>query len=151
MYIWNIDKLGERLISGKLEESEAIKYLMAYTVLTSLSMIHYSSSNQYDIFVGVACSFIAIFGLLFIYKCNGGRNGGNFMDRYFSIGWVIFIRFLVLLLIPLLVIFFILQEVYMGGVPEETTALDAVLILALEVIYIFWVARHINYVAKNAI
>jgi len=123
---------------------------MANTILYTLAMIPYANPNQYDTVGGVISLFIAVVGLWFIYICNGGKNGKRIIERYISIGWVIAVRFVILLLIPALVVAIILQEMYMGGIPEETSLFDVVFIQAFSVIYILWVAKHVNHVAKQS-
>jgi hypothetical protein len=149
MYIWKIDKLDEELIAGDLSEHETFKYLVAYTILSSLAMIQYSNPNQFDTWAGILAGLTALLGLFFIYKCNGGRDGKNIVIRYLSIGWVIFVRMFVLLMLPTMIIILTLQEIYMGGVPEESTSIDLYYLTFLEVTYVFWVAKHINYVARK--
>ncbi len=147
MYIWKINNLNKELIAGDLPEHESFKYLMASTVLYSLAMIQYINPNRFDTLTGIVAGFVAILGLLFIYKCNGGKNGRHIVVRYMAISWVVFIRMFVLLMLPTMFIVFTLQEMFMGGVPDESTVIDLVYLTFLEITYVFWVAKHINRVA----
>ena len=149
MYIWKIDKLNEQLISGKLKESDAFKYLMAYTIMFALASIQYGNPNQYDTFGDVVSFFVCVIGLLYIYKCNGGQDGKNIIERYLTIGLVVLVRFTALLLVPGFMIVFTLQELYMGGVPEETDLISAIMTQVFLVIYILWVAKYIKFVADH--
>ena len=150
MYIWKIDELNQQLISSNLTEPDVFKYLMAWTVLNSLAMIRYLVPNQYDTYNGVMSVVISIIGLAFIYICNGGKNGSHLLERYLSIGWVVFVRFLVLFFLPAYIAMFTIQEIYMGGIAEQTTEMDMAFYLILEVVYILWCAKHINFVAKQS-
>lgn len=150
MYFWKIKKLNEQLITGALKESEKFKYLMASTIMYMLSMIRYGTANDYDTYSGVAYLIIGVMGLWYVYKCNGGEKGTLFLERYLSLSWVLSIRLIVLVLIPLLVISIIVEEVYLGGMSEETTLIDTTLIQVFTIIYIFWLAKHIKYVANNS-
>ena len=149
MYFWKIDKLNEELISAELNESEGFKYLMANTILYSIGMIPYDEPNQFDVANGMINVIIGIIGLLFIYKCNGGSAGKQIIGRFLSVGWVIGIRFIALLLIPAVLVATIIQEVFMGGIPEETTIIDVFFMQISTIIYFLWVAKHINYIAKQ--
>ena len=148
MYIWKIDKLKEQLITNELSESEIFKYMMGNTILCSLAMIQYSNPNQYDTIGGFMALAIGVFGLWFIYKCNGGKQGNHIIERYASVGLVILFRFFVFLMVPAVIALLVLQEVFLGGMPEQTTIIDLVFQLILETVYILWVAKHINDVAK---
>ena len=150
MYIWKIDKLNQQLISSNLTEPDAFKYLMAYTVLNALAMIQYTIPNQYDTYNGVMSVVISIIGLTFIYICNGGKNGSHFLERYISIGWVVFVRFIVLFFLPANIAMFTIQKIYMGGISEQTTEMDIAFVLISEIVYFLWCAKHINFVVKQS-
>ena len=149
MYIWKIDKLNQQLISSELSEPDAFKYIMANTILYSLAMIEYTTPNEYDTYNGILGVFLSIIGVWFIYKCNGGKNGKYFIGRYISISWVVFVRFTVLFLLPAAIAMIAVQELYMGGMTEQTTVMDMTLIIISEIVYFLWLGKHINYVAKQ--
>ena len=151
MYIWKIHKLNEELISGNIAEREVFKYLVACSILYALLMIQYPNSNSLDTWSGVICGIVRIIGLFFIYKCNGGDNGKDFLTRYLAISWVVFIRMLVLLIIPTVVVIMTLQEIYLGGMPEETTNIDLICMTVIEAAFVLWVAKHVNKVARAQI
>lgn len=150
MYIWKIDKLSAQLMSGDLEESESFKYLMASTILYALATIQYDMPNDFDTLAAIISVFISAGGLWFIYKCNGGKNGKNIIQRYLAIGWVVFVRLFVLFLLPAVIAMTVTQEIYFGGAPEETSIAMFTLMLVSEVIYIIWVAKHIKHIANNS-
>ena len=149
MYFWKLDKLNEQLISGPLDESESFKYLMANSIVYALAAIQYDTANVYDTWGGLGAVIITIIGLILIYKINGGKDGANIMQRYLSIGFVVFIRFFILFLLPAVITFLIIQEIYFGGIAEETTLSFFILMIISEVVLILWVAKNIQYVAKH--
>ncbi|MDH5389475.1 MAG: hypothetical protein OEY06_13645 [Gammaproteobacteria bacterium] len=149
MYFWKIDKLNEQLISDGLSESEQFKYLMANSILYALAVIQYETPNDYDTLAGVVGVFVTIFGLWLIYKCNGGINGKQIIQRYLSVGFIVFIRVFVLFMLPAVIASLVIQEMYLGGIPEETTMSLFIVILASQVVLIFLSAKHINYIAKR--
>ena len=150
MYIWKIDELNQQLISNNLTEHDTFKYLMAYTVVSALAMIRYNIPNQYDTYIGIIGVVITIIGLVFIYICNGGKNGSHLLERYISISWVVFVRLMVLVCIPASIAMIAVQEIYMGGLAEQTTEMDMAYYLILEVVYLLWCAKHIKFVAKQS-
>ncbi len=150
MYFWKIKDLSTELIEEGLSQTESFKYLMANTILYSLCTIQYGNVNEWDNYSVAASIIIAVLGLWFIYKCNGGPNGKDILERYISIGWVLFVRLIVIFLIPAALITFTVQEMYFGGVPDESTAIDFVFIQLFEIIYILLMAKHINHIAKKS-
>ena len=149
VYFWKIDKLNEQLISGELSEQEQFKYLMANSILYALAVIQYDTPNNLDIWAGVIGVFVTALGLWFIYKCNGGQNGKDIIQRYLSVGFVVFIRVFVLFMLPAIIAASVIQEIYLGGIPEETTMSLFMLMIISEVVLVLWVAKHINYIAKH--
>jgi hypothetical protein len=150
MYVWKINRLNEQLMSGELSEVEKFKYLIANTIIYSLAMIQYYAPNAIDTWSGFLYGIIALVGVVIIYYCNGGSSGKHLLQRYLSISWVVLVRMLVLLMLPTMIALFAIQEIYLGGVPDETTYIDMAYTTALEVIYVLWVAKHVNKVARAA-
>lgn len=152
MYIWKIDRLNEDLVAEEISEREKFKYLIACAVLYLITIYPFSGPisdpNIYDRWSEVRVAVVTLFGLFLIYKCNGGDNGRDLLIRYLSISWVVFIRMIVLLMLPTAIALFVVQEIYMGGVPDETTSIDFAYMTVIEIVYVFWVAKHINRVAR---
>jgi hypothetical protein len=42
----------------------------------------------------LAGTIIVLSGTVYCYRCNGGPNGTRFLERYFSVCWVVLVRFL---------------------------------------------------------
>ena len=150
MYMWKIDKLNQQLVSSKLSEPDAFKYITANTILYSLAMIEYTTPTEYDTYKGILGVFLSIIGVWFIYKCNGGEYGNSFIERYISISWVVFVSFTILFLLPVVIAMIAVQELYMGGMADQTTGMDMALIIISEIMYFLWLSKHINYVAKQS-
>jgi hypothetical protein len=150
MYIWNLDNLSEELIAGELSERDTFKYLMASSILYGLAVIQYTNPNNIDTWSGVIAVLVSVFGLFFIYKCNGGDNGKEFLIRYLSISWVVFIRMFVLLMIPSSIAVMVLQEIYLGGIPDGTTNINLIHMTVVEIVSVLWVAKHVNRVARGS-
>jgi hypothetical protein len=150
MYIWKIEKLKEELVAGDMPERETFKYLVASSALYALAMIQYSNPNSLDTWSGVTAGIVTLMGLFFIYRCNGGDSGRDFLIRYLSISWVVFVRMIVLFMIPALIVIFTLQELYMGGIPEETTNIELIYMTVIEIVFVLWVAKHVNRVARES-
>ncbi len=106
MYFWNIESLKSDIKNNNLTEKERFKYAFVYIVVTAIAMelmfySGYATSNIWDIVNSVFTVMLVFIGTIFAFKANGGSSGNDFLGRYFSIGFVLTIRFS-LLLIPLM-------------------------------------------------
>ena len=150
MYFWNIKKLKAEFIQGEIQEKDLLKYLIAYTTLLSLSMIPLSNTtNQFDIFSAVLTIPISILGLLYVYTCNGGDTGNNFLGKYFAIGWVITIRILTIVIITG-ILYGIFAGIFKLNLSEETTLWETLIIVVVEIFYYWRVAVHIGDIANQS-
>ncbi len=150
MYFWNIDKLKSDFKQGSVTEKSILKYLIAYTIFLGVAMLPYGETNQFDLFSTVLMIPLSVFGILYAYACNGGDSGDNFIAKYFAIGWVVTIRFIVLL-IPLAFIIGIVVATTGVEIPEETTLLD-VFIESTITVFLFWrIAVHIKHTLASNI
>lgn len=150
MYFWKIAELKQQLIQSDLNDAEAFKYLMANSILLTAVPTQYGVSNQYDMMNGFVGLIATVVGTWIAYQLNGGFNGTQFVHRYLAICWVAFIRFFVLIILPLIVTKLVVEELCLGGVTEATTLTDVLFVTAMETIFIAILARHIKDVAKTA-
>lgn len=109
-----------------------------------ISLIPTENQNIWDYIESISKIVIVLLGTIYIYRANGGENGSDFLGRYFSIGFVINIR-LLLLLVPMS---FALLFYYIYAFPEDeeipSTALD-VLPFLLWYLLLFWrVGKHVR-------
>ena len=137
MYFWNINKLEKDLKKG-LSEKENMKYLLAFMLIFIPNMFPYSSVNLYDYLIILFFIIFIIFEILYLFKINKYNKWKNFLSRYFAIGFVIFIRSLIFLLLPLMVLsIIILWFLYWENIPEYTTLLDFIFIIIYSLWYLF--------------
>lgn len=158
MYFWKIKDLKDELIKNGLSQKSIFIYILLYVLLGQL-------------FVEVSCIFPSeevatttdyiqmIFDLAVVgigtYLCfyaNGSDKGQQFSERYFSIGFVVGLRFMVLLL-PIVIVFGIV-----AGILSETSGLDldgpvfnygVLVIVSAWLVAMYWrIIAHINDVAK---
>ena len=59
-----------------------------------LTYYPYENPNTCDYLSSILFVLISIFGTALLYKSNGGSSGRKFITRFFSIGWVLIVRFL---------------------------------------------------------
>lgn len=148
MYFWKIDKLKEDIKKNRLLEKERFVYAVIYLTLSAIGtelmmFMPVENPNFWDVLSSFSIVLIILFGTFYAYKANGGASGADFLGRYFSIAFVVGIRFL-LLLIPIILI---LVFYYLYAFPDDedipTTALDILLFIAWYVLLFWRIGVHI--------
>ncbi len=131
MYFWNIENLKKDISEGKLSEKDRFIYVLLPLVLLAISMEvtrHTATGNPdyWDIMDSTLNVLFLLIGTIFSFKANGGASGSDFLGKYFSISFVMSIRFLVYA-IPL---FIMLYAYYYFMFSEEnistTNAVDII-------------------------
>lgn len=111
MRFLSINTLKHELRTDSLTERDAFIYFFAALVVNTLLMnISFAFSGEaefspLDIASALTPTFITTFATWFLYIVNGGKNGSHFFLRYFSILWVVGVRFFIFSLILFLVWF----------------------------------------------
>jgi hypothetical protein len=124
MYFWNINQLKKQLKKSSLPEMDSLKYLLLLSLIGMLPIPKppYFTTGTFLYYVFGAIIFVI--GTICCFRRNGGLLGKDFLARYFSLSWVLAIRFLPsLLLIGVLMAFgvfsrfsFTEQEVIVIGI-----------------------------------
>lgn len=120
MYFWKIEKLKDEIKTNNLKEKDRFIYAFIYIALSTIVMetlvfIPVEELNFWDKVSSVGNILIPLAGTFFAYKANGGANGVDFLGRFFSISFVVAIRFL-LFLFPIVIVF---VSLYMFMLPGE--------------------------------
>ncbi|MCF6450978.1 hypothetical protein L1076_05175 [Vibrio sp. MMG022] len=154
MYIWNIKSLKEQIRSGRLTEKDRFIYIFLTLIFTALGIelalrFPIESGNVWDTISSVSSVLIPMLGTFLAYKANGADNGTDFLGRYFSISFVVAVRFFVLL-IPMSALLF---AYYMLVIPEnpalESTALDTLPFIVWQGVLYYQIVKHVGAV-KNS-
>lgn len=145
MYFWKIDNLKKDLIKKPLSEKEQFKYLIATIILFNLALATnlLMENSIWNIYSVIISGIVDIFGMFFLYRINGGSNGKYFLQRLLSLGWVIGIRWTVLILLPINIIVFNL------GVPEDTAVFSLVIDNLTYLVYLWMLGKNIKEVAAK--
>lgn len=148
MYFLNIRAVKSQLQSGTPSSAEAFPYLLAYLLLVQVAMSFPATwENIWDVLV-IAVDFVAvILGTLALYTANGGRNGRDFITRYFMLGWVVALRFL-LLAIPLTGLA-VLVLTGLGLYEENTGAYTLFHTLIFTLLYYVYFYRHMRALRRG--
>ncbi len=106
MYWITSEALVEKFRTGTFQTEEVEPYFMASAVVGGLGFIGLGSQvTVWDYLAGIAMLCITIGGVLHLKRQNGGTFAGQYLERYFALGWVTGVR-LLLVGIPAAVILF---------------------------------------------
>jgi hypothetical protein len=144
MYFVKYHPLKEKLRDRSVSDREALPYLMVFAGLTTLvgAFPMFEGFNELDFVSGVLSVVFAILGVLYAYRCNGGREGFDLIQKYVVLGWVVAVRCL-LAFIPLMIVAYIGGEV-LGVITDETGLFDIALIAVFEIVIYQRIGRHIR-------
>ena len=98
--------------------------------------------NELDFISGVLSVAFAILGVFYAYRCNGGKEGFDLIQKYVVLGWVVTIRCL-LAFIPLMIVAYIGGEV-LGIITDETGIFDIAFLAVFEIVLYQRIGRHIR-------
>lgn len=152
MYFWKIDLLKKQLSTHGLTEKQLYYYILIYAALSAIGieMIGYfpqESPNTWSYVGSIINIAIPIFGTIMAFRANGGESGVQFPARYFSIGLVASIRFMVLL-IPLMIVMMIyLFSSYGIESDMHTTGIEVALFSTWYALLYAYIAKHVRQVA----
>ena len=150
MYFWNINALKEDIKQGDFTDKQVISYivlsLFLYSVGLEFAYLFPLTEPNYNIWDGID-SFLSIAvpvaGTLYAYKKNGGEVGKDFANKYFSIGFVLGIRFFVYLILPM-VILTIYWSIDNRNEETETTFVEIFILYAWYILFYYQLGKHIS-------
>lgn len=153
MYFWKINELKNDITTGNFGEKDRFIYAFICIALGSLGMeammcMPVENPNIWDIIGSIGNIVIPVAGTFFAYKINGANKGTDFLGRFFSISFVVSIRFLVLLL-P---IFVVLLFYYIKTFPEEEIVSTPIDVIPFQLWLIFLyvrVCKHIGDIKSS--
>ena len=109
---------------------------MAYVILMSIvAGFPFGDMNGWSVASGFASIVITIMGVLHLKKQNNDSFGNSFLTKYFSLGWVVTIRMLIVT-IPAAVVIFALASIVGGDDAIEPAV--AVFTIAIEILFYWW-------------
>jgi hypothetical protein len=154
MHIWKIDKLKEEIKKGELKEKDRFLYALIYIILGAVGMeamglMPIDNGNVWDAINSISNIVVVTLGTIFAFKANGGSKGLDFLGRYFSISFVVAIRFLVIL-IPVLIVLLAYYSFAITKDPDlSSTAYDTIPFLIWSAALYWRVCVHIADVHKT--
>ncbi len=149
MYFWKIEDLKNDIVNNNLSEKDKLIYLLIfivpYTAMSEImSFIPTESPNIWDFSNAISSVLVVLVGTIIAFQANSGKNGSDFLGRYFSISFVLGVR-LTILFSPLMII---LSIYYFQDLPRDgdviTSPASTVLGLAFSAIYYWRLYKHIS-------
>ena len=130
MYFWRVERLKEQLRDGPLSQQASFTYILASVLPCAIGTYApsglWSSTSPPTIVDWLTYAMMVVLvgaGTYAAYSANGGRSGSDFASRYFALGWVLFIRLVVLAVLPTVVLVFAASAIQQGtatpGKPAE--------------------------------
>jgi hypothetical protein len=164
VYLWNVKAVKRDLIAGALSEAQLFGYFLAVLMFETalwegLALLPSETAPGLWDYLGLAGGLaLTLGGTLLAYRMNGAAGGRNFLGRYFSLMWVLSVRFLVGV-IPLMVAAVLLLLAVGGGFSDPegteedvTDIIWAVVVATWMVTALFYwrLAVHMREVARGA-
>lgn len=152
MYFWQLRSLKRKMVARPLSEGEILPYLLvSLTLTTAIAFIPEFSANVWDALSALSSTILTLVGTFYIYRQNGGANGQYFLQRYFAIGWVVTLRWLLIFIITTVILLILLELASINTFSEETTWYDFLYGTACEVIIYQRIGHHVRDVAQGSI
>lgn len=143
MYIWNIEKLKTVLKTGSLSQKSLLVYLLLNMFPYWVYSLLFSEQNIWDAYLMVSIGVVSVFGTIYVYVCNGGSQGVDFIQKYLSLGFVLGVRCCVFILVPVMVVY--ITALMMTGVSfEATTFFDVVVFGLIQSAYFILLGEHLR-------
>lgn len=147
MYFWNIESLKEDIRRGEFTDKELMPYIVLTVALYAIGIefvayFSYEDSNIWDYLLSILNILIPVGGTLYIYKKNDGAQGSDFAFKYFAIGFVVGIRFL-LYLVGVMALLVIYWPFTFGDQEEVPTTFVEVILYSLWYVLLYYkIAQH---------
>jgi hypothetical protein len=148
MYFWRIEKLKRRMAARPLSEREVLPYLVVFVALsTAVVYIPQATRNVWDGLGAVWSVLLAVVGSIYIYRQNGGPGGQHFLQRYFAVGWVVGLRWLVVFIGASVAFYGTLAAV--GADTDNTPWYDFLFFAVAEAVIYWRIGHHVRDLASR--
>lgn len=143
MYFIRYQPLKEKLKTRTLTDREALPYLILFAASASAVYLFPNTEepNRWDWIGGGLSVALAIAGVIYAYKQNGGAQGFDFIQKYVVITWVVAVR-CILIFIPCAAALYLTGEM-LGLVTAQTNWFDTLIGFVFEVILYQRIGKHI--------
>jgi hypothetical protein len=148
MYFWRIEKLKRQMAARPLSEREVLPYLVVFVALSAaVGYIPQATRNVWDGLGAVWSILLAVVGSIYIYRQNGGPGGQHFLQRYFAVGWVVSLRWLVVFIGASVAFYGTLAAV--GADTDNTHWYDFLFFAVAEAVIYWRIGHHVRDLASR--
>lgn len=152
VYFWNINALKKHIVDEGLSEAQIFYYILLFVALSAGAIefagyLPNEGPNWWDYLDSAQSVILTVIGTVIAYRANRGAEGKDFAARYFSIGFVMFVRFIVYLVpvyIALAVYYALTMDPSASGDSVETSWPEFMLSLLWTAAYYLRVAKHVG-------
>jgi hypothetical protein len=153
MYIIRMRGLKQELATGAVDARGVLPYVIAnvslWIIFSGIPDFGYEEADTWEISIefAVAClqAVLAALGIWWFYRCNGGHSGSDFLVRLSTLGFVLTVRFALLILVATALAFapFIREIVF-------PTSWETLYAYGLAIAALFWVrlGAHVRQIAS---
>lgn len=96
MYFWRIDALKQYLTDHGQTDQQTFPYLLyslsAAAAILALVWLLPAQQNHWRYLQSIAGVVVSVLGVHWVYRCNGGDKGSEFLSRFISLFWVCLLR-----------------------------------------------------------
>lgn len=145
MYFIKYQPLKEQLRLRSVTDRDALPYLVIDAALTSLvcALPLIDGFNYWDAISATLSVVLAIGGIIYAYRQNGGQTGYDLIQKYVIIGWVVSFRFMIIA-IPVITALMIVGHMMDFVSLDSTGPYNVIFALVFEVILYQRIGRHIR-------
>ena len=155
MKFLGIKALKKELSEGSLKQADLFGYWLASTIVIQLALLPATNEpTLWEYLYWIASAVLAVVMLRRCYLANGGAAGAKFSDKFISISWVMTVRGLLMIFIPLAIVGFVVATLAgftLGLDGEGVDALVENTLLVPGIVFELWVwlrtAAHIREVS----
>ena len=150
MFFWQIERLKEQLVERPLSSRGELPYLIAYVALSTIGLYFPHPNGDVPAFVdAVVVTTITVAGSLYAYRQNAAGDASFFLQRYFSIGWVVGVRFAAVVL-GIFAVYAVVLAITGRDISEHTRWYESVFWWLAEVVFFHRLGVHTGDVARRA-
>ncbi len=100
MYFWKTKILAENIKTDNLKQSDFKNYLIAGNIIIFVSfygiLLEYTENLYALLFEMAGTILMTVFGMNIIFRTNGGDEGEEYLNRYISISFPLYLKFILL-------------------------------------------------------
>ncbi len=149
MIIFKFDIAKEKLRNRDFTDQKILPYFIIFFLLYSNIFFDNvgTTVNSWDYLSGILSSMVSVLGIVYAYKCNGGSDGYDFIQKFVIINLIVFIRCIFFIL--LFMFFAVIIGNKFGFINNKaSTIYDVIILVIVEVFFFQRIGHHIRDTIK---